>query len=309
MSGSDEGKKARAASASGEELAALLHDPSPEIVKAILANSNLSDEDVLVIVNRKNMPAHLLDMIARDERWKDSYPVRLALAKNPKTPLSVSLSIVRYLHIFDIAEMTRSHLIPLAFRHKVESIVMERIPTMPLGNKKSLAKMAVGNVLFRLLQDADAEVVALCLDNPRMPESHLFKLISRKDTPAETIRMIAGHRSWSVRPLVRYALVRNEHASLAVSERFLRAMKVTELRELYADPTLPPGVKPLVYRELIGRNEEPKEQIDEPVFEIGEYDDEGLDDFKYDEERENRDESRDGEGEQEDELRPPADHV
>ncbi|HET7318907.1 MAG TPA: hypothetical protein VFK23_07230, partial [Nitrospirota bacterium] len=107
MSGSDGGKKARAASASGEELAALLHDPSPEVIKAILSNSNLSDDDVLVIVNRKNVPAHLLDMIARDERWKDSYPVRLALAKNPKTPLSVSLSIVRYLHLFDIAEMTR----------------------------------------------------------------------------------------------------------------------------------------------------------------------------------------------------------
>ncbi|HEY6010627.1 MAG TPA: hypothetical protein VIX18_04075, partial [Nitrospirota bacterium] len=183
MSCSDDGKKARAGSASGEELAALLHDPSPEVIKAILTNSNLSDDDVLVIVNRKNVPAHLLDMIARDERWKDSYPVRLALAKNPKTPLSVSLSIVRYLHLFDIAEMTRSPLIPLAFRHKLEAIVMERIPTMPLGNKKSLAKMAVGNVLFKLLQDAESEVVALCLDNPRMPESHLYSALKHQGKP------------------------------------------------------------------------------------------------------------------------------
>jgi hypothetical protein len=219
-------------------------------------------------------------MIARDKRWTESYPVRLALAKNPKTPLSVSLSIVRYLHLFDIAEMTRSHFLPPVFRHKVESIVRERIPAMPLGEKKSLAKMAVGNVLLRLLQDADAEVVELCLANPRMQESHLFKIISREDTRAETIRLIAGHRNWSVRPLVRYALVRNGHTPLVVAERFLRAMRVLELRELYADPTLPLGVKPLVYRELLSRGQEPRDRIDEPVFEIDENDDADLDTFE-----------------------------
>src|SRR5690242_8975441 len=130
MSDTEEGKIARAASAGSEQIVALLHDPSPVVMKALLGNSNLREEDVLVIANRKNVPGAVLDMIARDKRWTESYPVRLALAKNPKTPLSVSLSIVRYLYLFDIAEMTRSHLIPPAFRHKVESIVRERIPAM-----------------------------------------------------------------------------------------------------------------------------------------------------------------------------------
>jgi hypothetical protein len=280
MSDAEEGKIARAAYADSDQIVKLLHDPSPEVLKALLGNSNLREDDVLVIANRKNIPGAVLDMIARDKRWTESYPVRLALAKNPKTPLSVSLSIVRYLHLFDIAEMTRSHLLSPAFRHKVESIVRERVPAMPLGEKKSLAKMAVGNVLFRLLQDADADVVGLCLANPRMQESHLFKIISRKDTRAETVRMIAGHQNWSGRPLVRYALVRNEHTPLAISERFLQTMKVLELRELHADPTLPLGVKPLVYRELLSRGQDPGKRIEEPVFEIDENDDAVLDTFE-----------------------------
>jgi hypothetical protein len=287
MSDAEEGKIAQAAYAGSEQIVTLLHDPSPEVVKALLGNSSLREEDVLAIANRKNLPASVLDMIGRDKRWTESYPIRLALARNPKTPISISLSIVRYLHLFDIAEMTRSHLLPLPFRHKVESIVMERIPTMPLGNKKALAKMVAGNVLFRLLQDDEDEVIALCLANPRMQESHLFKFISRKDTRAETIRMIAGHQNWSGRPLVRYALVRNEHTPLAISERFLQTMKVLELRELHADPTLPPEARPLVYRELLSRGQDPGDRIEEQVFEVDENDDESLENFTEDKEQEN----------------------
>jgi hypothetical protein len=183
------------------------------------------------------------------------------------------------LRLFDIAEMARSHHIPLVFRHKVEAIVIERIPSMPLGYKKSLAKMAVGNVLLKLLQDADTEVVALCLNNPRLMEGHLFKIISRKDTLAETIRQIAVHQAWSGRPLVRLSLVRNDHTPLTLTERFLQDMKLQELGELYADPLLPTSVKPLVYRELLSRGREPKEQLDEQVFEINEDDDRGMEDF------------------------------
>jgi hypothetical protein len=284
MDSPEEIKTALAASAEGNQILPLLHDPSPKIMRALIGNRNLREEDILVIANRKNLPVDILDMIAKDKRWTDSYSIRLALVKNPKTPLSVALSIVRYLRLFDIAEMTRSHFLPLAFRHKVEAIVIERIPTMPLGYRKTLAKTAVGNVLLKLLEDADAEVVALCLNNPRLIEGHLFKIISRKDTSEGTIRMIAGHRNWSGRSLVRFALVRNDYTPLALAERFLRVMKLLELRELYADPTLPKGIRPLVHRELISRGQEPRVRLEEPVFEIDENDDMYIETFEVREE-------------------------
>jgi hypothetical protein len=276
MDATEEERSLLAASADEENLAKFVHDPSPRVVRALLDNKNLQEEDVLIIANRKNMPPDILGAIAKSGKWAESYPIRLALAKNPKTPLSVSLSIVRYLRLFDIAEMTRSPHIPLVFRHKVEAIIIERIPTMPLGYKKSLAKMAVGNVLLKLLQDADVDVVTLCLNNPRLQENHLFKVINHRDTYAETIRLIAVHPTWSGRTLVRYALARNIHMPLTLTERFLQNMKLQELRELYADHLLPASVKPLVYRELLSRGEEPKERPAEQVFEIDENDDRGM---------------------------------
>ncbi len=279
MTNVEPAKIEQAASAGKEQILALLHDPSPQVIGTLLTNRNLTEEDVLVIATRKNLPPEIFTEIARDKRWAESYPIRKALAANPKTPLSVSLSLARFLRLFDLAEMTRSPQIPLAIRHKIEAIVMERIPTMPLGLKKSLAKIAVGNILLKLLQDHDAEVIALCLGNPRLIESHLYKIISRKDTISETIRMIAEHPNWSNRSLIRFALVRNDRTPLPISERFLLSLKILELRELYQDPSLPVSIKPLVYREILSRGQDPGKRVEETVYEIDENDDNTIEDF------------------------------
>jgi len=269
MSDAEERRKL-AASAREEELTGYLHDVSPGVILASLENRNISEEQVLVIVKRKNLPAKILETIARDKRWAESYPVRLALARNPKSPLSVSLMMARYLRLFDLEEITRSHFVPLVFRHKVELIINERIPTMPLGNKKTLAKKAAGGVLLKLLMDPEAEVVKLCLNNPHITEGHLFKVISRADTRAETILMIAGHPNWSSRPLIRFSLTRNAHTPLSLSVRFISEMKIMDLRELYADPSAPITIKPFIHRELLERGEKPKTVLEEQVFELGE---------------------------------------
>ena len=279
MTSAEQERQNRAALAAVDEIELLLHDPSHHVIATLLGNRNLREEDVLVIATRKNLPPEIFTDIARDHRWSGSYPIRLALASNPKTPLSVSLSIARYLHLFDIAELTRSPHIPVAFRTKIESIIMERIPTMALGLKKTLAKMTAGNVLYKLLQTHDEEVISLCLNNPRLLESHLYKIISSKDTIAGTIRLIAAHQNWSLRPSVRFALIRNEHTLLPFSERFLQTMTLLQLRDLQADPSLPGTTKPLVHRELLSRGKDPTDRSAEMIYEIDERDESELEEL------------------------------
>ncbi len=273
-------KIARALSAGEEEVARYIHDPSPRVVRALLANRRVSEKDVLTVANRRDVPADVLELIAKDKRWSESYPIRLALVKNPRSPLSVSLSIVRYLRVFDLEEITRSHAIPLTFRLKVEGIITEHIPTMPLGNKKTLAKKAQGTILQKLLQDKDQEVVGLCLNNPHLIESYLYKVISRADTSAETIKMIAEHPNWSSRTHIQFSLARNPHTPLSLTVPFLRKMKITDLRELYVDPVLPITIRPFVHRELLSRGEDPRKELVEEVFEIQDDDDAVLNDYE-----------------------------
>lgn len=271
MSDAEAAKMELAAAANEEELDQFLHDPSARVIRKLLGNRNLREEDAVIIAKRKNLPADILEAIAKDHRWSESYPIRLALARNPRTPLSVSLTVARYLRLFDLEEITRSHLIPLTFRHKVEAIIIERIPTMQLGNKKTLAKKAAGNVLLKLLRDPDPEVVQSCLSNPYLTEAQLFKVVSHTaGVTAETIRQIATHPNWSNRSLVRVSLSRNALTPLPLVVRFLGTMKIMDLRELYADPALSVTIKPFVHRELLSRGEEPKKILVEQVFEIGE---------------------------------------
>jgi hypothetical protein len=279
MTDAEQEKRDRAVSAGADDIELLLHDPSPHVLSALLDNRNLTEDHVLIIAARKNLPPEIFSRIAKDHRWSESYPIRLALAANPKTPLSISLSIARYLRLFDLAKLARSPHIPVAFKIKIEALIMERIPTMPSGLQKTLAKMAAGNVLLKLLQTSDADVISLCLNNPRLLESHLYKIISRKDTAAETIRLIAAHANWSLRPSVRFALIRNEQTPLPFSERFLQTMTIPELRDLYTDPSLPAAAKPLVYRELLSRGKDTAAHAEDAVYEIDEQDEIDLDNF------------------------------
>ena len=113
-------------------------------------------------------------------------------------------------------------------------------------------------------------MVAHCLNNPNMAEAHLYKVISHSNTRLETILMIARHPVWSNRTLIRFSLTRNPQTPLSLSLKFLKNMKLVDLRELYTDPSLPITVKPLVYRELTSRGVDPDSAGEEWIYEIEE---------------------------------------
>ena len=289
MSGAEEERAELAASASEDALTLYLHDPSLKVIKAVLENHALTEEHVLIVANRKNLPAEVFEALFRDKRWTDSYPVRLALARNPKTPTFIALSIARFLRLFDLAELARNHFLPVLYRKKLESIVIEKIPTLALGIKKTLAKIAAGEILLALIQDGYPEIVRQCLENPHLVEAHLYKVISRKTTTAGTIRTIADHKNWTCRYHIKFALLRNEHTPLSRSVLFLPDLRTADLRELYRDPHLPAGIRPSLHRELMERGEDPGSLAvdnEEPVYEIEENEmeelDRGLDGYKGD---------------------------
>lgn len=267
MLDNEEIRAEQAARASDEEIALFVHDPSTKVVLALFENRNLSEEHVLIIANRKNLSPEVLKILYKETRWSESYPVRLALAKNPKTPLFAAISLARFLRLFDLADLARNHLLPVIYRKKLEAIVIEKIPSLALGVKKTLAKVAAGEILIALIKDGYPDVIKLCLENPHLVEAHLYKVISNKMTTPGTIRTIAENRNWTFRYHIKFALIRNEHTPLARSALFLADLKIGDLKELYRDPHLPSGVRPFIHRELLERGEDP-ERLSGPDEEV-----------------------------------------
>lgn len=244
-----------ASSGSEEDLRFLAHHPSPEVLSTLLKNKDLTEDIALIIANRKNVSPEILESLFKDIRWKVSYRIMLALCKNPKTPQKISLSLIKSLKIFDLADLTRNQFIPMNVKMKAEAEIIKKIPSMPLGIKIALAKRAGGGVLIRLIEDGKKEVVAVCLDSPYMTESEIYKIISKKTVSPEIIWQIADYSKWSCSYQIQWALILNTHTPLPRVVNFLQNIKTSDLRELYEAPEVPSSTKPFIHSELLERED------------------------------------------------------
>ena len=238
---------------SAEELRLLVYHSSMRVVSSLLYNVNLTEDLALIIAGRRNVSSELLESLYIDKKWRDSYRIKLVLCKNPKTPQSISLTNLKYLRIFDLADLTRNQQVPMNVRMEAEAQIGEKILSMPLGIKMTLAKRASGNILMRLLKDGMREVVSVCLDSALMTEGILCRVINVKKIASHVVLQIASHPKWSRRHDVQWSLIRNNNAPLSRVAPFLKHMKTTELRELYDDPVVPKSTKLFIYREIMDR--------------------------------------------------------
>ncbi|MEN8153211.1 MAG: hypothetical protein ABFR75_04250 [Acidobacteriota bacterium] len=80
----------------------LLRDPSKVIVKAVLDSPKISESEILIFLNIKSIDKEFIEKIAKNKEWTRKYPIVLGLVKNPKSPVSQTMSMVKKLHIRDL---------------------------------------------------------------------------------------------------------------------------------------------------------------------------------------------------------------
>lgn len=238
----------------------ILREASPEKLNEIILHKDLTEEMAIYIAENRNTPPECLGMLASSVRFKDSYRLKLALCKNPRTPQRVVLSLLKFLRLFDLADLTKNQGIHINIRQKIEEILKEKIPSLPLGNRITLAKRSSSNVVLAILEKVRGgmevtDLINTCLENPFLKEGDILKLINSLTVPPAVIQAIAIHPKWSVRYAVRYALIRNFYTPLSLVVEFLKDMKTQDLEELYRDEVVPSSTKPFIYREIIERHE------------------------------------------------------
>lgn len=258
--------------AQDEELWLLVRDPHPQVILNVTLNRYLSEEMALFLAKTRTTPAEALGFLAGDIRFKDSYKLKLALCRNPRTPQRVSFSLLKFLRIFDLGDLTRNQAVPVTMRQKIELMLKEKIPSMPSGVSIALAKRSNSSIVTALMARADSKVVNACLDSPVITETHLCEIINLRDgNKAAIIHMISEHPKWSLRYAVKYSLIRNFHTPMAHVIRFIHDMKTNDLRELYAYESLPKSSRPFIFSELRDRGES-VEMPEEETYEISDDD-------------------------------------
>jgi hypothetical protein len=101
-------------------LARVLRDPHPDVIRVLLENPALTQDDVVRLVARRPVPADVLREVASCVRWMARGHVRAALLKNPYAPLDVVLPLVPLATSTELAELASSPELSAALRSLAE---------------------------------------------------------------------------------------------------------------------------------------------------------------------------------------------
>jgi hypothetical protein len=225
----------RARAATGEELAALLHHHAGDVLLALLDNPALDETQLCLLLDRKDLPAAVLEEIGRRKPLLKNYQVKRALAFHPRAPRLVSLRLLRDLYLMDLVQLTLLPGIPAELKRNAEDQLIARLPQLPLGQKITLARRGPARAAGALLAEGQAQVLSVVLDNAHLTEAQVLRVLSREKIPEGIIKAISQHRKWSCVYNVRLALVRHPASTLATVLAYLPELTVSDLRAL-ADP-------------------------------------------------------------------------
>src|SRR5204863_1198808 len=77
-----------------EERAILIRDPNRIVTASVLSSPKMNDNEIAAIAKMQNVSEDVLRTIAHNRAWLKNYSVVLAVVKNPKTPVALSMNLM-----------------------------------------------------------------------------------------------------------------------------------------------------------------------------------------------------------------------
>jgi hypothetical protein len=112
---------------SREERSILIRDPNKIVGVAVLSSPKLSDAEVEAIAKMTSISDELLRIISMTRAWIKNYPVVLALAKNPKTPVGIAMNLLPRLNERDLRLLSADRNVAEVVRTTArQKLVMEK---------------------------------------------------------------------------------------------------------------------------------------------------------------------------------------
>jgi hypothetical protein len=99
-----------------EQRAILIRDPNKLICASVLSSPKVSVPEVESFARMQNVSEDVLRIIGSNRAWLKSYGVILALTKNPKTPLTLSMNLMARLTSKDLQKLSVDRNVPEALR-------------------------------------------------------------------------------------------------------------------------------------------------------------------------------------------------
>jgi hypothetical protein len=107
-------------------LESLLLDPDLLVIRHLLDNPRITEDDVIRIASRRPIPGSTLNEVAKSRRWASRRNVRVALARNPHCPADVALRVLGSLPIRELRELRGDGTLPGELRSHADEELARR---------------------------------------------------------------------------------------------------------------------------------------------------------------------------------------
>jgi hypothetical protein len=109
-----------------EERLILIRDNARVVQNAVLSSPKLTEPEVETFAAARNVHENVLREITRSRRFMKNYAVQRNLVNNPKTPVEISLTLVRNLMVYDLKTLQRSRNVPETIRAVAQKLYREK---------------------------------------------------------------------------------------------------------------------------------------------------------------------------------------
>ncbi|MFK5925484.1 MAG: hypothetical protein QM483_02530 [Desulfuromusa sp.] len=236
--------------ATGEELFQLILDTDCDFLKTLLKNPHINEDHLLALLKRRDLPEELINSIYQKHNQTHNHRIVLAIAKNPATSGTLIRNLLPLLRLFELVDLCFLPGVTPDQKLAAERVILQRLPTTPLGNKITLARRGTANIVAALLKEGHPQLFEVCLSNSHLKEAAIYQFLRGATASAETISMVARHTRWNQRPNLRLAILKNSKTPEIWFTLWLPKMHGLILKQLLASCRSHPARKHLFEVEL-----------------------------------------------------------
>lgn len=207
------------------------------------SDRGLTEELALVLLQRRDLPASVVEALGKNVTVSRLRTVRWALITHQRAPRHISLPLLRHLYPFELMKLAVVPQLAADLKRAAEEALITKCASLSSGERLALAKQGSNALAAALVLDPEPRIMAAALQNPRLTEEGVVRALVHPESPAHLAPAVCHDAKWRVRHEVRIAALRCEFTPLAYAIDFSSKLSPAQLKDVLAQSKLSDQIK------------------------------------------------------------------
>jgi len=193
-----------------------------------------------LVLNPATSTSILEEIFEKNRQETHAHAIWVGLAIHPRTPEVLREAVFPHLFWRDLLKVLNCPAVPERAKKKVVELLQRRMERAATGEWKAFARACAPRLFPWVMKQDEPGLFGILLENPRMTETALVRLIHSPAMTPEFSVQIVDNRLWQNRRSVRKALVYSKKSDLTTALVSLKGLTKPELKEVMSTFTLHP---------------------------------------------------------------------